>query len=200
MFEGFELVVDGLTDTDIPPIRLVDDAEFYGRHGISGDMVALELPGSIGVMFDRYHALDRDQRDRFQRWAYWLNHAHLVWNLSRSATYMAVIQAVEALRPPLPTGLPCPNCGRPEGPGPTEQFVQFMDTYVPRQQDEAEQERRNLYRLRSAIAHGGKLLGLDTDPGLGGFYPRPISERSSADLAMRIARMAGVNWLLQAGA
>jgi hypothetical protein len=74
-----------------------------------------------------------------------------------------------------------------------------MDRYVPWQDGGTERERSRLYELRSALSHGGKLLEEDRLTSFGGFHPRPIEEDNSARRAARLARLAGVNWVLAAG-
>jgi hypothetical protein len=73
-----------------------------------------------------------------------------------------------------------------------------MERHVPRQDTETEKERRELYRLRSALSHGGKLLSRDLQFGFfGGFQPAALSERETSDRAAMLARIAGINWLLR---
>ncbi len=96
-------------------------------------------------MFEHYCALDPDRRERFLRWAYWINHSALVAGRSISASYMAVIQAVEALHPDNGGGPACSTCGRPTGPSSTTQCTSFLDHYAPREDGETEKARRKLY-------------------------------------------------------
>lgn len=197
-FEGFEAIADALTSEPGPPLRLVEDSAYYARIGVSSDDT-LELPASIETMLDRFYALEEKRRERFLRWCYWLNHSRRSRPLSMSASYMAVIQAIEALRPELPGGPRCAACGRTTGAGSTRQFVDFMDAYVPRQDGETEKERTTLYALRSSLTHGGNLLEQDRGMRLDSFHPRPLQEFHSADRASRLARLAGLNWLLGDG-
>jgi hypothetical protein len=54
-----------------------------------------------------------------------------------------------------------------------------------------------LYALRSALAHGGKLLsGEHAGHACSDFTPRSWEERSLLSLAQRLARLVGINWLL----
>ncbi len=159
----------------------------------------LELPASVESIFDRYYALDPIRRERLLRWAYWINHSALVAGLSLSASYMAIIQAVEALRPNDDGGPACVSCGRPTGAGPTNQFISFMDRYAPPEAGETEKARRRLYKLRSALTHGGKLIESDLHPGFGQFTLTWSDERRATHRAATLARLAAVNWLLTDG-
>jgi hypothetical protein len=194
--DGFTAVADELATNDGAEVQLLTDSAYYTRAGIPGDSV-LDLPSSIEMMFDRFYALDSARRDRLLRWAYWLNQSRQLGPLSSSARYMAIIQAVEGLRPDIPGGPRCSECGRATGPGQTRQFIDFMEQYVARQDGETERARRRLYELRSGLTHGGKLL-LDDLYG-SEFAPEHIREEESARRALRLARLAGVNWLLADG-
>ncbi|MGO9495732.1 MAG: hypothetical protein ACLQA5_03320 [Solirubrobacteraceae bacterium] len=112
---------------------------------------------------------------------------------------MAIVQAVEALRPANGRSPSCITCGRPTEPGPTRQFIEFMNQYAPLDDGETEKVRQELYRLRSALTHGGKLMEQDLHPGFGQFTLTWHDERSAIDRAASLARLAGVNWLLNHG-
>jgi len=140
-FEGFAHLADAFTAPSDRDLALIDERTLYTRRGLMGDET-LELPASIQSIFDHYYALDSDRRERLRRWAYRINHSALVAGLSISASYMAVIQAVEALRPGEGGGPACNTCGRPTAPGPTTQFISFMDHYVPPESGETEKARR----------------------------------------------------------
>lgn len=197
MFPGFQALADEMTSDPGTPIELIEADGFYAKRGIRPDDV-LQLPLSFELMLDHFYALGLEKRDQFLRWAYWLNHAKQIWNLSHSAHYLALIQAVEALRPRLP-GSVCQHCRSQTGPGPTQQFVDFVERHPPRQDPETERERRELYRLRSALTHGGKLLRRDLHVALfAGLEPAELKERESSDRAALLTRIAGVNWLLSA--
>ena len=196
--KGFENLRENFSTPDVPALERRPTELYYDETGIRED-AKVRLPEDVEVMLDRAYALDAGRRGRLFRWCFWLNHASLVWNLSRSATYMAVIQSVEALRPDASGGPPCKECGKFTGDGPTAQFARFMDEYVPTQDGEAEGERRRLYRLRSALTHGGMVLQMDQPQAFGGLDPKFFAERANAGLASKLARLAGVYWLLRKG-
>jgi hypothetical protein len=78
-------------------------------------------------------------------------------------------------------------------PGQTKQFVDFVDQWVPAAEGA---DRRKLYRVRSAITHGGKLLRTDLDSPGHYTHPEWNEQRGDFDVAQRVARLAGINWLL----
>jgi hypothetical protein len=197
-FEGFEYVAEGFSAPGHRKLALVDERTLFARHGLMGGET-LELPASLDSLFDHYYALDPVRRERVFRWAYWISHSALVSGLSISASYMAVIQAIEALRPNEDGGPACIACGRPTGPSATSKFISFMDRYAPPEDDQSETARRKLYRLRSALTHGGKLMEQDLHPGFGQFTLTWADERRATVQAATLARMAGINWLLSDG-
>jgi hypothetical protein len=195
--KGFSHVADDFTSKPGPSLNLVADEEFFVPwHSAAGEN--FDLPASIGAVLDALEMLDSDRRDRFIRWCYWLNFSKLSGAISMSASYTAIIQAVEAVRPDVPRDR-CDECGRLGDPGPTRQFIEFMERYVPRQEGETERARSKLYALRSALTHGGKLFEWDLQFGFGSFHPSAVNESESARRASLLARLAGINWLLAGG-
>jgi hypothetical protein len=53
------------------------------------------------------------------RSALWLHHASALWDISHTAYYLAIINAVESLTQDINQGDPCPECGLRRGGGPT---------------------------------------------------------------------------------
>lgn len=185
-----------------PPPDLLpttEDELVFSRYTFSGGET-LDLPESFDSLVEKFHALESERESRFLMWAYWLNYAEITDGYSRSASYMALVQAIEALTPqPSASAAPCPTCGKSQGPSLTEQFIAFLDAYAPRGPEEAERERVELYKLRSTLSHGGRLL-LDEDREFGtGLYPRALEESARVRIARQLVRRAGVNWLAQDG-
>jgi hypothetical protein len=194
--EGLQVKRPNFSDAsgDYPSITHLPDSDYYGRRGIAVDDT-LALPRSIEVLLDRYFAADPATQERVQRWCHWLNHSRQVWALSASASHIAVIQAVEALMPAPTSGTRCECCGLIQGAGPTQRFAEFLDEFAPG--PEQAEGRKELYALRSALSHGGKLLsGELAGAAFSDFTPKTWEERSKLDLAHRLARIVGVNWLM----
>lgn len=181
--------------SDVATLRLVDSTEYYTRRGVSVDS-QLELPDRIEALLDRYFALRPEEQAGVQRWCHWLNHAAQVWRLSPSAAHIATVQAVEALMPSAKSADRCGACGQSLGPGPTQRFADFLDRYASG--PDREQGRKDLYALRSSLSHGGKLLsGELAGDAFHDFTPQTWEQRQLLDTTRTLARVAGVDWLLQ---
>lgn len=159
--------------------------------GVRVDQV-LVLPADITKYFDTFMTEDRR---KILRASYWLHHAQEVWDLSKSANYQAMIQAVEALID-VPKGEPqCPQCNRSVGKGPTKRFIDFVDHFAPKDDGAEEPERKLLYSTRSYLTHGNGLLYADEETGIGWHGPKPVYERQLADRTHDICRRAVTGWL-----
>jgi hypothetical protein len=117
------------------------------------------LADNFEQLLDGYFALASADRDRFFRACYWYRHALRAAGFSRSAAYNALVSAVEALMPNVSPEAHCPECKRPLGVGPTKRFIDFVEKQATG--GGTSKPRRQLYYLRSALSHGGKLLHTD---------------------------------------
>jgi hypothetical protein len=199
-FENFQHQTEHFTEIDAPPIERIDDSVFYdGVHTIpGGGGDALDLPESIELLLQRVENLGVDRRSRFLRWSHWLSLSRQSSGLSSSFAYLASIQAIEALQRRV-SNPQCTTCGQELPPGPTGRFADFLDRLVPRQDGETEKERKKLYALRSSLTHGRAILESDLASGWGSFHPSWIDESRASRYASQLARLAGVNWLLEDG-
>lgn len=165
----------------------VADIDHYTATARDAD-AGVELPESIDDLLSEFYALDEARTRRFVRWAYWLNHSRLVLPLSRSASYTALIQSIEALRP------------RPKDDRQvTQAFIDFVEAHVP-DDSNSEEARRLLYKLRSQLTHGNLLLDVDGPVSFGGLSSEQVVESRHLLAARRLAQLAGVRWLLASGA
>ena len=170
----------------------VDAAVYYSRTGIGADR-RLELPGNIEDLLDKIFALPSPARDRFLRACFWFRHARKIYLDSRSAAYTAVISAIETLMPPQRGSGLCERCGRSMGPGPTQQFADFVERYASGSGLSAG-ERKRIYAIRSALSHGGTLLHSDRSGWSPALTQSNIQEREDIDTAWRLVRAILVNW------
>jgi len=175
----------------IPPIELVEPYQYYAMRGISVDR-KLDLPTDFSQQLDRFFALGGTDREKFLRASYWFQHAGLVFTYSKSASFVALVSAIEALMPPANAGTQCPECKQSIGPGPTSQFIAFVEALIPGS-GISKSERRRFYRLRSALTHGGKLLA--SDHGMWGFTPTQLGEGYDARAMWQIVQYVVYNWL-----
>lgn len=115
--------------------------------------------------------------------------------LSMSSVLTALIQAIETLIPPPSTEGHCPQCNRSIGPGPTQQFVDFVEAHAPGLPEGA---KRHLYAVRSDLTHGNRLLVHDEYAGMGGhFTPEAVGQQHDVDQATLVARVALITWLMR---
>ena len=119
-----------LSDFSGEPIEVVPDAQYYARFGLRVGR-SLEVPASLEMLLALWDNLSPNDRERFGRASYWLDAAERIWPLSRSASFTAMVTAVEALINDPPTMGLCPDCQRPMGPGPTKMFRDFVERYAP---------------------------------------------------------------------
>jgi hypothetical protein len=191
-FEGFADELSG--QGPLPDIQLVESMP----RGISAEQV-LVLPVGMARYLDIFMQLDEDDRRKILRAAYWLHYSREVWDLSKSANYQSLIQAVETLIE-VPRGQPhCPACNRSIGPGPTKLFIEFIDRFAPKPESAEDDGRKMLYRMRSSLTHGDTLLFADVESGFGPHGPQPVYERQLSDQAHSICRRAVVGWLESRG-
>jgi hypothetical protein len=127
------------------------------------------------------------------RSALWLHHASAVWDISHTAYYLAIINAVESLTQDINQGDPCPECGLRRGGGPTAAFEEFLDTFAPKT-NEAEPSRKALYRARSRITHGGAILLSDIPSGWATLFRAEWEERDRSGHALELVQTAILNW------
>jgi len=60
----------------------------------------------------------------------------------------------------------------------------------------SKKDRQELYRLRSAISHGGRIMGLDEDPAFAGLFPLSWDQHALGERLQRVCQISLVNHLL----
>jgi hypothetical protein len=176
-----------------PPMGRLDPQAYLSSRGIEPGQT-LTLPANIEELLDAIHRLSPKDRERFLRSSYWFRHSTEVYPASRSASFAALVSAIEALVPDEPEGERCKECNQKLGGGPTRSFVKFVDDFAP-DRSVKPKVRRNFYRLRSALSHGGKLLHEDHEGW--GFTPKGLWDQRDLWSMQQIVRVALHNWLLE---
>ncbi|MDP1598727.1 hypothetical protein [Phenylobacterium sp.] len=171
----------------IPVLGRAPANEVYGGRRPLGPA---HLPDDLEASLDRVHQLDPLKRAKFVRAAYWLQTAGLIWHLSSSTAHVALVSAIEALFAPVQSQ-PCDACGKPIGPGPTALFKTFIEEHLPSYVPAA--VKSELYSVRSAIAHGDRILL--SDMGLAPTDHLGAEEWSLGSRLMRVVRLAAWQWL-----
>ena len=175
-----------------PALAKLDVNQYYSRLEISPGQ-PLDVPSNIEHQLDLFFALPFGEKEKFLRASYWFQHAHRAFIRSRSASFIALVSAIEALMPPPKAGKQCPECKQILGTGPTKQFADFVDELLPGGAI-PESERKRFYRLRSSLSHGGKLL-LDDHGSFWGFTPQQLGEGHDTRILWRIVQTVLHNWL-----
>ena len=176
---------------DTPPMPTVELNEYYGFLGLTLDRT-LDLPDNFTRQLDQFHRLNAVDREKFLRASYWFQHASIIFTYSKSASFVALVSAIEVILPEQEAAQKCPECNSNIGPGIAQRFVEFVESLIPGS-GISEKDRRRFYRTRSALSHGGKLLA--ADHGVWGFTPKKIGEDIDARTMWRIVQVVLHNWL-----
>jgi|HubBroStandDraft_6_1064221.scaffolds.fasta_scaffold00261_30 hypothetical protein len=165
--------------------------EYFFSWGLSGES-CFEVPESLDGLLDGFYNLPADHREQFLRASYWFELARTHYTSSRSATFAALISSIETLMPSKEKSSACKECGQSLGKSTTQRFVDFVEQMAP-SADGIAKARKELYRVRSTLLHGGRLLDSDRVgicPALG-----LASEFENMNYAQRLGRLVLANWL-----
>ena len=176
------------------PIGLVEPVEYYGRYGVSVGR-PLDLSSDFHEQLERFEQLPKHEHDQFLRACFWFQHSQLVHTYSRSAAFTALISAIEALIDPPRGEERCEKCDKPTGPGLRQLFIDFVERFAP---GLPRDDRDKLYKLRSALSHGGTLLHSDRR-GWGALSAGQVQEWANVNRAQRVVRVVLIEWLRQHG-
>jgi len=155
------------------------------------------LPDNLDRLIAAFVSLNGVKRRRFLRSAAAIYTACELWEVSISSYFLVCVQAIETLvdRPSSPVR--CPACNRDVGPGPTRLFREFVERYCLTS-GVKETTLKELYSVRSALAHGDYLFQLDEAPwafNLGATVAR-LGEDEIYRSAITVAKTGLRNWLL----
>lgn len=188
-------VLDEFSPPAIEQLDAVEPDAYYAEVG-GHDGRGLHVPADLGLSICNYRALSPENRAAFDRAAFWFDMASRQWNISVSASFAALVSAIESL-----TGrgdlhrFNCPGCGNDmqhENPGATRRFRDFLETHVPGAT--LAKRRNSMYSLRSGILHGGKLMQLDQDLAFG-WDPPGWNERELHTELWGLTRLSLRHWL-----
>jgi hypothetical protein len=174
-----EIVTDELSPPAAESIQEIDPNQYYGQIGHDGK--GLRVPTDLDDLICRYQQLSGSNRPKFNRAAFWMYQSARVWTLSMSASFAAVVSAVEALT------------DRQLIPSATRRFHDFFETYARGRS--LKRRREKMYDLRSDIFHGSDLMELDQDLRFS-WDPPGWNERGLDEELRSLARLAIRNWLL----
>jgi hypothetical protein len=156
----------------------------------------VSLPDNLDDLIAAYLRLDGARRRRFLRSAAAIYSAQELWDVSISSYFLACVQAIETLidKPP---PQPCPTCKKNTGPGPTRLFQQFVAEHC-RAVGVDQEVVNELYRVRSAIAHGSYLFQFDEAPWASSMAASVANHHETETFrpAITVAKEGLRNWLL----
>jgi len=189
-----EVMSDQLSPLAADQLEDVDPGEYYTAVGHDGR--GLRVPTDLDESICCYLSLSEINRANFDRASFWIDMASRQWNISVSASFAALVSAIESLTERGKIhAFECPICGdmaQHEVLGPTRLFRDFFDTYAPGVA--LAKRRRDMYSLRSNILHGSQLMQLDDDPAFGGDPPYWNETELHREM-WGLMRIAVRNWL-----
>lgn len=186
-----------VNDLSTPPGERLKEVEPEGYYtNVGNDGKGLRVPADLDQSICQYTALSRGSRAKFDRACFWLDVASRQWNTSVSASFAALVSAIESLTGRGEThSFTCPVCNKPathEVPGATRRFKDFFDTYAS---GAALAKRRDeMYSMRSGILHGSDLMQRDQDLAFG-WDPPSWNEFELHDELWSLTRIALRHWL-----
>jgi hypothetical protein len=199
-------LTDSFTEiTGLKEISKIPMQQFYDQRGISVSD-SLVLPENIEKSLDIAFGLKEDKWIKFFIATTWYSKSNNLWNESHSASFLALVTALECL-----TDKPksCPECGNSpteaiESCGKcgekkyslTKHFKAFLDKHVPFiNQPDWQQEKKLIYKIRSDLTHGIDLLEHDLETAFHIFSARGQSQDSLHRNLHFITTIALINWL-----
>jgi hypothetical protein len=156
----------------------VIESDRYYTEVMGIDGLGLRVPDDLDDSICRYQGLRPARRADFDRAAFWLDIASRQWHFSVSASFAAIVSAVESL-------------GN-RAYRPTRRFHDFFERYAPGASLAA--RRDQMYDLRSGILHGSELMAMDQDLYFG-WDPPGWNERELHEELWTVTRVAVRNWL-----
>jgi len=187
-------VIEELSPPAGEVLEAINPEIYYTNLGYDGK--GLRVPTDLDDSICNYNALSRNNQTKFDRAMFWMDIASRQWNISASASFAALVSAIEALTVRGNSHqIQCPVCGiatQHEAPGSTRRFKDFLETYAPGAA--LASERDDMYSLRSGILHGSELMQLDQDRDFG-WDPPGWNERELHSQLWGLTRRAFRNWL-----
>jgi hypothetical protein len=163
--------------TGLPAIDTIPPEQYFRQYGYSSCKTphVLALPRNLSDLFDRTERLSPDDHSKFFMACTWFYYSYDLWMRSHSASFMALITALECLM-----GKPvacdecsspikgeverCEKCGEPKFKL-NKTFREFLERYVPFI-DQLPAEKKQMYQLRSQLTHGLTAFSRDIEPGV----------------------------------
>jgi hypothetical protein len=172
-----DVVQDNLSQPAAEQLAALDPSAYYKSVGHDGK--GLRVPADLDESICRYMQLSPENREKFDRAAFWKDMASRQWNISMSASFTALVSAVESLF-------------STRGRGTTARFRHFVEQFAPGAS--LALRRKQMYELRSDILHGSGLMTIDQDTAFG-WDPPNWHERELHEELWHLTRLIMRNWL-----
>lgn len=140
------------------PFNQIGYNEYYTKPLRGNDLV---IPDNLEKSLDLIYELSEKNKKQFDIASAWLSQSGDIWRGSGSASYAALVIAIEALLEPV-AGEVCGCCGQAKY-ATTKRFQDFLVSHIPGMEDNPEVLSR-LYRARSDIVHGKDIFEQDLFP------------------------------------
>ncbi len=193
-YEGFAPELSEFSDFPTSRrIRQYPSTEYYSDRFMTEDY-EFALPNIMDEYLDKVFSLGAEDERRFAIASSWIAQVPALWMESSSAAFVAVVSAAEALLGP--KGETCAACGQPKF-GISKAFKAFLEEYVPDIRSRYPLELKQIYRIRSGLAHGAGLLLADLE--YWNFYgdlrhaSEDIMQRNTHNIGAEALR----NWVLR---
>ena len=172
------------------PLRQIPYSDYYslGRNALSRD-----IPDVLNALFDKYETLSQMDRDKLFRAAFWLQYASFSRSHCSSASFTAIMSAIETI---LPKGETCSECGQIKKV--SKRFSEFVQEFSGVDASIT----KKYYSSRSRLSHGSELLIRDIKTSvMGGGLLDQIAFQQQWDYeqAHRTAKNTVIGWLLKTG-
>jgi hypothetical protein len=180
LFSGFIEESDEFESADgIPRLPEVEPNDYYSRWAISSES-HFEVPDNFAELLATFYDLPGSHREQFLRACFWFELSNRFYTLSRSAAFAALVSSIEAVMPDQ------------RQPKYTQRFKKFVNQMAP-SSGNVEQSRKKLYRVRSELLHGNRLMPSDylgLSPSL-----RSGEEFETLQQARSVVKLVLANWL-----
>jgi hypothetical protein len=190
-----QAVTSGLSSATGGPLQELPPDHYYGVVGHDGK--PLRVPTDLDINICRYLALSVQVRRKLDRATFWLDLASRQWHSSVSASFAALVSAIESLTETGSRhGFACPVCGeraQHEVPGATKRFRDFFETFAAGESHR--KQRDTMYSLRSGILHGSTLMQFDEGHDFG-WDPPGWNERELHSDLWALTGLALRRWLM----
>lgn len=175
------------------PMESVDPAKYYSDSNIIEGR-GLQVPSDFGTSIQKFYELDKKKRTIFLRACHWSHLSAQFAELSKSASFVAKVTAIEALLPKQNVKGFCPSCKREIKEGITKTFMNFVEEFAD-DSGVSPKSKKELFRVRSKIVHGHDVLSADFFLQNWGLHPGISTSMQHFWALTQVVKTVMYNWL-----